>query len=113
VAPLVWETEFQPPHPSVEEWKSGKGFEITTSDGLKVAIASAEISGDAVIITCASDPGANARVGYAMVGEKPRMTAPFNGTFRWGLLRDSDPFVGDITKKAQPNYGVAFEMPVP
>jgi hypothetical protein len=28
-------------------------------------------------------------------------------------LSDSDPFVGDITKKAQPNYGVAFEMTVP
>jgi lysophospholipase L1-like esterase len=113
VPPLVWETEFQPPHPSVAEWKSGKGFEVTTSDGVKVAIASAEISGDAIVITCATNPGANARVGYAMVGEKPRMTTPFNGTFRWGLLRDSDPFVGDITKKAQPNYGVAFEMPVP
>ena len=78
-----------------------------------MAIDSVAISGDAVIITCASDPGPNAHVGYAMIGEKSRMTAPFGGTFRWGLLRDSDPFTGAMTKKAQPNYGVAFEMPAP
>jgi lysophospholipase L1-like esterase len=113
VPPLVWETNFQPPHQSIDEWKDGKGFEVSTADGAKVAIASAAISGDAVVITCASDPGPNARVGYAMVGEKPRMTSPFNGTFRWGLLRDSDPFVGTFTKQAQPNYAIAFEMPAP
>ena len=41
------------------------------------------------------------------------MSTPFVGTFRWGLLRDSDPFVGAATKAAQPNYAVAFELPVP
>ena len=86
---------------------------MSTSGGEKVAIASAAISGDAVIITCASDPGPNARVSYAMIGEKNRMAAPFKGTFRWGLLRDSDPFKGAGSGKAQPNYGVAFELPVP
>jgi hypothetical protein len=111
--PLVWETAFQAPHQSIIEWKQGKGFEVNTSSGERVAIDSVAISGDAVIITCASDPGPNARVGYAMVGERSRMTIPFGGTFRWGLLRDSDPFEGAITKKAQPNYGVAFEMSVP
>jgi hypothetical protein len=113
VPPLVWETDFQSPHPSIEEWKNGKGFEVSTSGGEKVAIASVAISGDAVIITCASDPGPNARVSYAMIGEKNRMAAPFKGTFRWGLLRDSDPFKGAVSGKAQPNYGVAFELPVP
>jgi hypothetical protein len=48
-----------------------------------------------------------------MVGEKVRMNAPFEGTYRWGLLRDSDPFIGEITKKAQPNYGVVFDMTAP
>jgi hypothetical protein len=48
-----------------------------------------------------------------MIGERARMTVPFAGTFRWGLLRDSDPFVGAVTHTAQPNYGVAFEMPAP
>jgi len=111
--PLVWETAYQEPHQSVNEWKQGKGFEVSTASRARVAIESVAISGNAVVITCATDPGAGARVGYAMVGERARMTAPFAGTFRWGLLRDSDPFVGDITKKAQPNYGVAFEMPAP
>jgi hypothetical protein len=48
-----------------------------------------------------------------MIGEKKRMAAPFKGTFRWGLLRDSDPFVGAITKKPQPNFCVAFELAAP
>ena len=86
---------------------------MTTASGTKIAIDSAEISGDAVVIACRADPGAKARVAYAMVGERTRMTTPFGGTFRWGLLRDSDPFVGAVSKKPQPNYGVAFEMPVP
>jgi hypothetical protein len=75
-----------------------------------VAIKSVEISEDSVVITCASDPGPNAKVSYAMVGEKNRRA---DGTVRWGLLRDSDPFVGTFTKKAQPNYCVAFEMTAP
>jgi lysophospholipase L1-like esterase len=113
VPPMVWETTFQPPHQTVDEWKAGKGFEVSTAEGARVAIALVAISGDAVVITCASNPGANARVGYAMTGEKLRMTTPINGTFRWGLLRDSDLFEGAITKKAQPNYSVAFEMTAP
>ena len=110
--PLVWETSFQPPYQSVDAWKQGKGFEISTSAGDRVAIASAEISGDKVIITCATDPGPNARVGYATIAEgaRGRMMAPFAGTFRWGLLRDSDPFTGASSKKPQPNYCVAFEL---
>ena len=61
-------------------------------------------------------------VGYALGADPPAtdggttapaMTEPFVGTFRWGLLRDSDPFVGSSTGKAQPNYAVAFELPVP
>ena len=113
VPPLFWETRFETPHPSVAEWKRGKGFEVSTSNGSRVAIASVDISGSSVIITCASDPGPDARVGYAMVGEKIRMAAPFPGTFRWGLLRDSDPFTGAGTGTAQPNYALAFEKPVP
>jgi len=111
--PLVWETAFPAPHQSVAEWQQGRGFEVSTSGGRRVAIDSVSISGDAVIIACASDPGPNARVGYAMIGERARMSAPFGGTFRWGLLRDSDPFRGASSKKVQPNYGVAFEMTAP
>ena len=112
VRPLAWETTFQPPHQSGDDWKQGNGFEVSTSAGAKVTITSAEISDDAVIITCANDPGPNARVGYAMVAEgaRGRMMTPHPGTFRWGMLRDSDPFVGSSTQKPQPNYCVAFEL---
>lgn len=115
VPPLAWETAFQPPHQSDEAWKQGKGFEISTAAGAKVVITSAEISGDKVIITCAADPGAGSRVGYATTAEGARvkMLTPFAGTSRWGQLRDSDPFVGSSTKKNQPNYCVAFELTAP
>jgi hypothetical protein len=114
-APLVWDTSFQPPHQSVDAWKQGKGFEISTAAGDKVTITSAEISGDKVIITCATDPGANARVGYATIAEGAhvKMLKPWPGTFRWGQLRDSDPFVGAGSKNNQPNYCVAFELTAP
>jgi len=71
-----------------------------------------EIKGDAVTITCASDPGAGAHVSYAMIGERP-MTKPFPGYARWGLLKDSDPFKGSVTGKEQPNWCVAFDMTAP
>ena len=102
--PLAWETSFQPPHQSDDAWKQGKGFEINTSAGDKVTITSAEISGDKVIITCATDPGPGARVSYAMIAEgaHAKMMTPYLGTFRWGQLRDSDPFVGASTKKLSP-----------
>jgi hypothetical protein len=110
VPPLVWDTDLAPPHPSIPEWKDGKGFEVSTSAGEKVGITSVAIAGSAVVITCATDPGPSARVGYAMIGEKTRMSAPFPGTFRWGLLRDSDPFKGFGSGAVQPNYAVAFEL---
>src|SRR5262249_41032332 len=110
VAPMVWDTNFAAAHPSVAEWRNGRGFEVTTAAGEKAAITSAAISGDTVVITCATDPGAGSRVSYAMVGEKERMASPFPGMVRWGQLRDSDPFQGAVTGKAQPNYGVAFDM---
>jgi len=113
VLPLVWDSSFEPPHPSVDEWKAGKGFEVTSASGIKVVIQSVKISGFSAVITCASDPGPNALVGYAMVAEKQKMNAPYPGTFRWGLLRDSDPFVGADTKTPQPNFCVAFETKAP
>jgi hypothetical protein len=113
--PLAWENSFQPPHQSDDAWQQGNGFEINTSAGDKVTITSAMISGDKVIITCATDSGPGARVGYATIAEgaHAKMMTPYPGTFRWGLLRDSDPFVGASTKINQPNYCVAFELTAP
>jgi hypothetical protein len=114
VPPLAWEDTFQAPHQStLSEWSAGKGFEVRGGAG-NIAISSVEIAGDVVDITCAADlPATGVTVGYAITGESPAMTAPFTGTTHWGQLRDSDPFVGSTTQKAQPNFAVAFELPVP
>ena len=113
VAPLVWDTTFQAPHQNASEWVNGKGFEVYASSSAHVTINSVAISGDKVLITCASDPGANCRVDYAMAASGSSMTTPFQGTTRWGLLHDSDPFVGSTTKKTQPNWCVAFQYSIP
>jgi hypothetical protein len=114
VPPLVWATTFTPPHQAIPEWAAGNGFELRTS-AARIAIESVDLVGDAAVqITTAADlPVAGVLVGYALVADGAAMSAPFVGTTRWGLLRDSDPFVGAATQTAQPNYGVAFEVPVP
>ncbi len=115
VPPLAWETTFQPPHQAIAEWQAGKGFELRGPSG-KIAIASVAITapGDAVEITTTVDlPATGVHVGYALTADATAMTTPFAGTLRWGLLRDSDPFVGVATQKPQPNYAVAFEVEVP
>jgi len=111
VRPLVWDTTMPQPHQGTPEWSNGKGFEVRSSDGKRVTINSAEIGRDgrSVVITCATDPGSKADVTYAMVAEKQKRTQPSDGTVRWGLLRDSDPFVGSTSKLPQPNYCVAFK----
>jgi hypothetical protein len=121
VGPLVWETAFQEPHQGTPAWSAGKGFELRAG-AAEIGIASVEIAGDSVKITADADlPASGLTVGYALAadppatagGTAPAMTQPYVGTFRWGLLRDSDPFVGYTTQRAQPNFAVAFEMPVP
>ncbi|GAE88291.1 hypothetical protein [Acetivibrio straminisolvens] len=96
-----------PNQSTLTEWRNGKGFEVTAS-GSRVTISSVEISGNSVIITCANElPAWGVKVGYAFTGGKARP----NGTYRWGLLRDSDPFKGR-SGLAQPNFCVSFEMAV-
>lgn len=111
--PLVWEESFEAPHQSTAAWSAGRGFELSAG-GAALAIESVAIDGDSVRITAAADlPAAGVVVGYAMVANATAMAQPFAGTLRWGQLRDSDPFVGSSTQKAQPNFAVAFELPVP
>lgn len=114
VPPLVWEESFQLPHQtSLTEWSAGRGFEVRAGEA-RVGISSVEIVGDSVRITTAEDlPPQGVTVGYALTGDPTPMAAPFPGVVRWGLLRDSDPFVGSTTQKPQPNFAVAFELPVP
>jgi hypothetical protein len=117
VPPLRWDDVLQPPHQTnMSEWALGKGFEVRAGARLFV-ISSAEIrceSGDTVELTVADDlPATGVTVSYALYDDSALRSIPVTGTKRWGLLRDSDPFVGTGTKLAQPNYAVAFELPVP
>ncbi len=112
VPPLTWETEFDAPHQDKPEWQEGKGFEVFGADG-RIAIESVEIECNAVRITSAEDLPSEVTVSYAMFASGDAMQQPFNATIRWGLLKDSDPFVGFATGEAQPNYAVAFELDVP
>lgn len=111
VLPLVWDSTLPGPHQSsLTEWKNGKGFEVSAS-GTRITISSVEISGSSVKITCANDlPTSGVKVGYAFTTAGTKRT---DGTVRWGLLRDSDPFKGSTTGITQPNYCVAFEVSVP
>jgi hypothetical protein len=115
VPPLVWEETFQLPHQtSLTEWSAGQGFELRDGAGAPLTISSVAIQENTVQITAAADLPAVVIVGYAMSGSATEpMTAPFTGTLHWGRLRDSDPFVGATTQRAQPNFAVAFELPVP
>lgn len=113
VTPLVWDTTFQAPLQGIPEWLAGNGFELRTASG-RIAIASAVIVDDAVQLATTADlPATGVFVGYALTADTAAMSTPFVGTFRWGLLRDSDQFVGTATHTPQPNYAVAFELPVP
>ncbi|WP_433937760.1 dockerin [Sorangium cellulosum] len=111
VPPLAWDNTLPAPHQgALTEWSQGKGFEVRTGSS-RIRINSVEISGSSVRITVGSDlPATGVFVGYAMTSDG---TAFAGRTWRSGQLRDSDPFVGSMTRVAQPNYAVAFEMPVP
>jgi hypothetical protein len=109
--PLVWDDSLPSPHQTaLTQWANGRGFEVSSVSG-PVAISSVAIVNDTVQITCAVDVSSlYISVAYAFTADGTQMTG---GTSRWGQLRDSDPFVGHMTKAAQPNYCVAFSMHVP
>jgi hypothetical protein len=71
-----------------------------------------QIQGDAVLITLAAAPsGSGLTVQYAVTQDGSGHLGGL-ATGRIGLLCDSDPFVGYVTKVPQPNYAVSFSMPV-
>jgi hypothetical protein len=109
VPPLAWDDELPPPHQTeFSEWSKGQGFEVR-ADNDPVEIESVELDGDIVRIVCADNLEGRVEAAYAWTSEGEPMP---DGTVRWGLLRDSDPFVGATTEEAQPNYSVAFEVEV-
>jgi hypothetical protein len=109
--PLAWSDTLPMPHQTaLTEWAMGRGFEVRAG-GAVVPIASVAIAGDDIQVTVATDlPATGVILAYAMNSDGTVMTG---GTARWGQLRDSDAVVGAITGKAQPNYCVAFLLPVP
>lgn len=114
VKPLVWDTTLGEPHPSSPEWSKGKGFEVSDGNGKRFEILWASIrGGDTVVLKLAQDPGPNVRLSYALVGEPTLSKPPYGASPHWGLLRDSDPFVGYTTKVPQPNFCVAFDLKLP
>jgi hypothetical protein len=111
VPPLAFDTVLPAPHQAdLTEWAPGHGFELR-SGATRLAIESVTIlDADTVQITAAADVPAGATLGYAATSDG----AAISGVSpRWGQLKDSDPFVGAFTHMAQPNYSVAFELPVP
>jgi len=111
VAPLAWDTTLPAPHQaSNSAWAQGKGFEVSNGT-TPVTISSVAIAGSSVQITVATDlPASGVTVAYALTADAAPRT---NGTVRWGLLRDSDPFVGYLTGMPGQNYAVAFQLSVP
>jgi hypothetical protein len=106
VAPLVWDETLPPP----DAWPQGRGFELFAGTA-HIGIAGVELDGDTVHVTARSDLPADLTLGYAMTSSGAPMPVRSH-SYRWGLLRDSDPFVGSTTNLAQPNHCVSFELPV-
>jgi hypothetical protein len=112
VPPLVWDDTMPPPHTRIVEWANGRGFEVSAAGPAQTIDAVEIVGADTVKITCRSDlTGRAVTVGYAATSEGVAMAN--GGTFRWGHLKDSDPFVGSMTHTPQPNWAVAFQMAVP
>jgi hypothetical protein len=110
VPPLNWDESLD--KPAIAAWVNGRGFELRGGSG-NITISTVAISGNSVIVTAGSDlPATGLIVGYALSSQGVQMTTASLG-WRWGQLRDSDPFVGYSTKQPNPNYAVSFEMPVP
>jgi hypothetical protein len=110
VPPLIWDETF--PEPVTSSWPKGKGFELRRANSV-YSIESVEIVEDSVKITAGVDlPETGLIVGYAMSSTGTQMTNA-SKAYRWGLLRDSDPYVGTTTVKPNPNYCVAFDLTVP
>jgi len=111
VPPLAWDTVLPAPHQaSNTAWAQGKGFEVLGGT-TPITISGVALAGNTAQITVATDlPSSGVTVGYAFTADgAPRP----NGTVRWGLLHDSDPFVGYLTGLPGQNYAVAFQMNVP
>ncbi len=111
VPPLAWDSELPEPHQmDLTEWAQGRGFEVRSGTTRLTIESVTFVDDDTVQITTTTDVPAGATLGYAATSDSKAIAG---WSPRWGKLRDSDPFVGAFTQKAQPNYAVAFELTVP
>jgi hypothetical protein len=106
VAPLLWDESLPEPY----AWPYGRGFELFAQQE-RVAIAGVELDGDTVHVTARRELPEALTVAYAMTSSGAPMPT-HSHAYRWGCLRDSDPFVGVTTQKPQPNHCVSFELSV-
>jgi hypothetical protein len=123
VGALAWDDTIVAPQGVNAAWVNGRGFEVMLAGGAEpiVSVAITGAAMDTVEITCTDTlDGQSVSVGYAFAAAggitstlQPDGYTYLNTTLRWGQLRDSDPFVGTLTRVAQPNYGVAFSVDVP
>jgi hypothetical protein len=98
-----------PHQTALTQWSRGRGFELRTGN-TPLVINSVQIVGDSVQIIAAANVPAGATVGYAATSDGVQLAGVSR---RWGKLIDSDRTVGVFTNQAQPNFAVAFELPVP
>lgn len=106
VPPLVWDETLPEPY----AWPYGRGFELFAGSE-RIGIAGVELDGDTVHVVARRDLPEALTVAYAMTSSGHPMPT-HSRAYRWGRLRDSDPFVGSTTKLPQPNHAVSFELPV-
>jgi hypothetical protein len=93
--PLVWSLHLAAPHQAAhKEWAEGRGFEVSTTGGVPVTIDAVAIHGSAVQLTLKTPPAGPLVVAYAMTQDGAGNQGGDVQGLR-GLLRDSDPFVGD------------------
>jgi hypothetical protein len=101
--PLVWDETIGTPHKMGPHtaWANGRGFEVVDAAGTEIAIASAEIKGNSVVLTLMQAPAAGTmlKVRYATVNGYGQSFP--NGSYPRGQLRDSDEFVGYDAEKIQ------------
>ena len=108
--PLAWDPVLPEPHQTaLTQWSRGRGFELRQG-ATPLTITAVRIIGDTVLIVADADVPAGATVGYAATSDGIALPGV---SVRWGKLIDSDHTVGVFTGEAQPNYAVAFELPVP
>jgi len=111
VPPLAWDDALPKPHiADLTEWAEGRGFEVRQGTTRLTIESVTLVDEDTVKITCTTDVPAGATLGYAATNDGAAISG-FSP--RIGNLKDSDPFVGEMTGMTQANYAVAFELTVP